>query len=140
MAAVIRARAADLASCAALYMRVGAAHFTWKPADAFKAADFAAIAAQEEIWVIHENDRVAAFLSYYVPGHFVHLLFVEQASRGRGLGRALQRHARCHYGAPHTLKVGVQNQPARAFYGKLGYTEVEAGDSDGIAWLRLRSA
>lgn len=134
-----RAVAGDIAACAALYEKVGRRHFVWKPDTAFCAADFAPIAAEEEVWLVERNGALAAFLSYYVPAHFVHLLFIDETHRRQGIGTRLLAHVRDHYGAPHSLKVNEANAAARTFYTRLGYTVVERGETDGSAWIRLNS-
>lgn len=134
-----RAAAGDIAACAALYERVGRGHFIWKPDTTFRAADFAPIAAEEEVWLLERNGTLAAFLSYYVPAHFVHLLFIDEAHRRLRIGTRLLAHARDQYGVSHSLKVNEANTAARAFYARLGYTAVERGETDGSAWIRLNS-
>jgi GNAT superfamily N-acetyltransferase len=91
----------------------------------------------------------ALFFEYFspfpgVPGMFVELLYVEEAWRGQGVGRALLGHvARIAVARGcGRLEWGVHNQntPAIGFYGRLGATFVDDTvacrlEGDALRWL-----
>lgn len=80
------------------------------------------------------------------PGLYVQDLYITPAARGRGLGRQLlhdaSQRAATAWGATHlTLTVHARNQPATAFYRRLGFVlrDNEVPTSlDGLDFAQLR--
>jgi len=56
--------------------------------------------------------------------------------RGRGVGKALLDHVIAEVGGRLSLKCQAANTGAQAFYAREGFACVEAGEDDGVAWLR----
>jgi len=73
------------------------------------------------------------------PERFIHHLYVDPAFHGRGIGRALLRHAVRLAGGRATLKCQTRNVEALAFYRAAGFTYVEDGVFAGEPWIRLAS-
>lgn len=130
-----RARGDELAACADLYVRVLCETFTWLPPERHKAADFLRAAAEEEIFVAVEADRILGLAALYRPQNFLHSLYV--TDRGRGIGKALLDHVTEAAGGRLALKCQTANQRAQAFYLREGFRCVEAGQDGEVAWLRF---
>lgn len=71
-----------------------------------------------ETWVAVEDGRVIGFIA--LIEHVVGGLFVDRASRGRGVGTALIEFAKARKG-PLEVDVFTQNERARRFYEKCGF-------------------
>ncbi|MBE0658426.1 MAG: acetyltransferase [Bryobacteraceae bacterium] len=81
------------------------------------------------LWVaIDDNHQPVAFLG--ATGNQLDALFTHPSSFGRGIGRALIRHA-FPPGVEITLEVNEANTQARAFYAKLGLREIGRSELDG---------
>ena len=139
------ARAADpdsLRAAALLYERVGRAAFAWRPQGYYKADDFIVFARDEEVYLALLDGAIVGLATLYRPDSFLHLLFVDVASRGRGIGSALLTHVREHAGAPLTLKVDTPNAAAIAFYQRMGGLALDgpndSGVDEGVPWRRYR--
>lgn len=131
---------AELDQCAALFERVGQAHFHWQPRHLYTRTVFLECAREEHVWVADVSGSIAGLLTYYEPEHFIHFLMIDAPMRGQGIARALLAATRNHYGRRHDLKVNMRNQDARAFYDRLGYIVTGAGhDIDTGDWFRLSS-
>jgi GNAT superfamily N-acetyltransferase len=113
---VRRARPDELAACAALYVTVLRETFTWLPPERHKEGDFFAAAL-------------------YRPQVFLHSLYVTE--RGGGVGKALLDHVSKAAGGVLQLKCQTANLRAQAFYLREGFRCTEAGEDDGIAWMRF---
>jgi len=128
----------EIATCAALYERVTAVAFPWRPAGYHSAAEFLGFVAQEEVWLAEQDSAVLGLLSFYRPGNFIHALYVDPGAHGRGIGRALVETAAATATEPVVLKVPEPAAGARAFYARLGFLEADRGVEDGIGWRLLR--
>lgn len=140
MAFTVR-RAADgdeIAACAALYERMTAAAFPWRPTGYHSAAEFLGFAAHEEVWIAEQAGAVLALLSFYRPGDFIHALYVDWPAQGHGIGRALVETVAATAAGPVALKVSEPSAGARTFYARLGFAEAGRGVEDGIGWRLLR--
>jgi ribosomal protein S18 acetylase RimI-like enzyme len=136
--AIRRARTDEIATCAALYERVGSATFVWRPKNWFKAADFMRFAKEEAVYVAESNGQILGIMSVYRPESFVHCLYVDMPAQGLGVGTALLAHAAKETKGPLALKVDEPNQRALAFYKHLGFVERDSGDDHGTRWVLLR--
>lgn len=130
-----RADPGDLPDCAALYVRVLSDTFTWIPADRHREADFLQAAREETVYVALDAGRIVGLASVYPPQSFLHSLYVTE--RGQGIGKALLDHVIAEMGGVLQLKCQAANARAQAFYRREGFRQVEAGQDDGIAWLRF---
>ena len=129
-----RARADELAACAGLYVRVLRETFTWVAPEKHRSEDFLAAARDEEIYVAVEDGRILGLAALYRPQIFLHSLYVEE--RGRGVGKALLDHVLSETGGSLVLKCQAANLGAQAFYDREGFIVIEAGEDDGVKWLR----
>ena len=111
---VRRARAAELARCARLYVRVLSDTFTWIPPERHREEDFLVAAREEEVYVAVEGGRILGLAAFYRPQNFLHSLYV--AERGRGIGKALLDHVIATAGGALSLKCQAANASAQAFY------------------------
>ena len=131
---VRRARADELAACATLYVRVLRDTFTWVPPERHRTEDFLTAARDEEVFVAVEDGRIVGLAALYRPQAFLHSLYVEQ--RGRGVGKALLDHVLAETDGRLALKCQAANLGAQAFYDREGFVCIEAGEDDGVKWLR----
>ena len=131
---VRRARVDELAACAGLYVRVLRETFTWVAPERHRTEDFLAAARDEEVFVAVEAGRIVGLASLYRPQAFLHSLYVEP--RGRGIGKMLLDHVLAETGAGLSLKCQAANLGAQAFYDREGFVCIEAGEDDGVKWLR----
>lgn len=129
-----RARVDELASCAGLYVRVLRETFTWVAPEKHRSEDFLAAAGDEEIYVAVQDGRILGLAALYRPQVFLHSLYVEE--RGRGIGKALLDHVLAETGGSLVLKCQAANLGAQAFYDREGFIVIEAGEDDGVKWLR----
>lgn len=133
-----RARADELAACASLYVRVLADTFTWVPPERHRREDFLAAARDEDVYVAIEDGRIVGLAAIYRPQVFLHSLYV--TDRGRGVGKALLDHVLRETGGVLALKCQAANLRAQAFYEREGFACIEAGEDDGVKWLRYARA
>lgn len=131
---VRRARVEELAACAGLYVRVLRETFTWVAPERHRTEDFLAAARDEEVYVAVEEGRIVGLAALYRPQAFLHSLYVEE--RGRGIGKALLDHMLAETGGALSLKCQAANLGAQAFYDREGFICIEAGEDDGVRWLR----
>lgn len=78
--------------------------------------------ARDEAGVIH------GFLG--VDENRIEMLFVDDASRGKGVGKLLLNYAIAHFGA-NEVDVNEQNPQGVAFYQHMGFVEVGRSERDG---------
>ena len=81
------------------------------------------------------NGRIVGLASVYAPQTFLHSLYVTE--RGLGIGKTLLDHVIAEMGGALQLKCQAANARAQAFYRREGFRQVEAGQDDGVAWLRF---
>ena len=80
-----------------------------------------------EVWLAEGEGCPVGFLG--CDGAHVEMLFVEPEYFGRGVGKALLRHARNLHGALN-LEVNAQNARALAFYQRQGFAVTGRSDLD----------
>lgn len=123
--------AADLPAIARVYYAARIATMTWLDPSRFNVSDFASHAAGEDVLVARSpNGEVVGFISVWSPDDFIHMLYVDPTSQGRGAGTALL-HALP--GWPHRryrLKCLVHNVRAKAFYERHGFAVTGWGESE----------
>lgn len=131
---VRRARPEELGACADLYVRVLRETFTWVDPARHRREDFLAAAREEEIYVALDQGGIVGVAAVYAPQNFLHSLYVED--RGRGVGRLLLAHIRERLDGPLSLKCQAANLRAQAFYEREGFVATDAGEDNGVAWIR----
>lgn len=110
--------------------------FPWMPPESFRRGDLTKATADELIWIGESENRIAGFISIWVPGSFIHNLFVHPDSQGCGVGTALIDQAAELVPMPLTLKCKVRNRRACRFYEHRGWQPVrKEKDRDGSYWL-----
>ena len=77
---------------------------------------------------VDESNEVVGFLAQDVGE--IHMLFVDSAAQGRGVGSALLEDVASHFDELR-LDVNEQNAVARAFYAAKGFQAVGRSDIDG---------
>jgi GNAT superfamily N-acetyltransferase len=106
--------------------------FHWLADKHYALSDFDAATVGEDIWVAEADGEISGFASVWAADSFIHNLFVDPALAGRGVGRALLATLAGCYPLPLTLRCLVRNEPALAFYRRLGWrTDGRGTGSDG---------
>ena len=127
-------RPADRSRCAQIYVAARRVAFSWVPVEQFTTDDFIRDTADEEIAVAEfrsdGSGMVVGFVSVFLPGRFIHHLYVDPDRRRMGIGRRLVRHAVGIRPGPWRLKCVVANAPAMAFYKSEGWVEEGRGSDD----------
>ena len=128
-------RPSDRGRCAKIYVAARRVAFDWVPPDRFTPDDFARDTVDEEIAVAElpsaaGERRLLGFVSVFLPGRFVHHLYLDPDCRRRGVGRLLIRHALGLRAGPWRLKCVEANTPAMAFYRAEGWVEEGRGSDE----------
>ncbi len=124
----------DSAALAHLFLDVRRATFTWRDPSTLALEDFETQTVAETI-TIAENEcgDLLGFVSVWEPESFIHHLFVATSAQGMSVGRRLLASLLPWLPLPHRLKCAEPNAGALAFYRKLGWVEIERGESsDGV--------
>lgn len=134
---------ADRARCAEIYVAARRVAFHWVPPAQFSPDDFVRDTVDEEIHVaerriLNGTAEVIGFVSVFLPGRFVHHLYVDPDRRRSGVGRLLIRQAVGLRPGPWRLKCVAANAPALAFYRSEGWVEEGRGADDLGPHLALR--
>lgn len=136
-------RPADRARCAEIYVTARRVAFSWVPPEQFSPDDLVRDTVDEEIHVAEQRTvngtaEVIGFVSVFLPGRFVHHLYVDPVRRRAGIGRLLIRHATGLRPGPWRLKCVEANTAALAFYRSEGWVEEGRGADDLGPHLALR--
>jgi GNAT superfamily N-acetyltransferase len=81
----------------------------------------------EEILVARLNGAPVGFVAIWVPENFIHHLYVQKDSQGKGIGSALIVAVRARWSGALTLKCIEKNVEAVKFYKKNGWKVVSRG-------------
>jgi ribosomal protein S18 acetylase RimI-like enzyme len=89
------------------------------------------VATKRQTIVAVDASRVRGFVTM-TPDHMVTALYVEQASRGQGIGGLLLERAKRELSPEVSLYVFQNNVGAQKFYAKHGFVEINrtSGDND----------
>ncbi len=131
---VRRARPEELGACADLYVRVLRETFTWVEPTRHRREDFLRAAREEEVYMALDQGRLVGVAAVYAPQNFLHSLYV--TDRGRGIGRLMLDHIAERLDGPMALKCQAANRKAQAFYEREGFLATDAGEDNGVAWIR----
>ena len=130
---------ADIELCVRIFDRAWHAGHPYAPR-AIDRSVFERETQDETILVTEMPEHgVVAFGSVYLPGNFIHHLYVEPSAHGRGIGKALLARLVEKAGGAVTLKCQTKNPAAMAFYARLGWRPGEPGASDFGPWVRMHS-
>jgi len=102
--------------------------FPWVSRAEFSLEDFDADIEGENLFVATVNTLPVGFISLYEPDNFIHHLYVDPDSTGRGVGSALLNASIQRLGYPIRLKCLVENQRAVQFYQQRGWQVKGEGD------------
>lgn len=111
-----RAGKEDFPRLREIYFQARRERFFWLDPRDIKPEDFDSAVFGEDIYGAWIGGELAGFLTVWAPDRFLHLLFVDQRFRGRGVGGELVRTAARNYGLPLTLKCVKANRQAVEFY------------------------
>ncbi|MBB5189462.1 GNAT superfamily N-acetyltransferase [Silvimonas terrae] len=121
---------ADTDALARIYLGSRQQTFIWQdPAD-FQLSDFATHTAGERIWLAQDaQGHIGGFVSIWEPDHFIHMLYVQSAFHGQGIGTALLTRLPQWARRSWQLKCLVRNERARRFYAAHGFVVTGQGQS-----------
>ncbi len=136
-------RRADRPRCAEIYVAARRVAFPWVPADRFTADDFVRDTADEQITVAEGCSAAGGLVvlgvaSGYLPGRFIHHLYVDPDCRRRGIGAALIGQVVGAGPGPWRLKCVEANTAAMAFYRARGWVEEGRGSDRFGPYVALR--
>lgn len=120
-------------SVASLWHRAGRAAYPYLPSwQAFEPAEarqvFREVIARNcDVWVAEAGGRIVAYAA--LRGAYLDRLYVDPLEQRRGLGTRLLEHAKSLQPEGLSLHTHQQNEGARAFYERHGFTVVRLGTS-----------
>jgi len=120
----------DRDTLADVYLTCRRRTFTWVDPSQYQRADFLEDTDGERVLVCEWAGQIVGFSGVWVPGSFLHHLFVLEAHHGHGAGLGLLRAAMRDVPGSLRLKCVAQNARAVRFYTKLGGV-IEATHPDG---------
>ena len=131
----------DEARCAEIMTQAMRLAFPWVQIAEMDVFAFREVTADEHVLVAEDGGRVLGLAGIYQPGAFLHHLYVDPASHGRGIGRALLAEAVRPAGPCLSLKCQVRNDGARRFYRACGWVEEQpSGERNELGeWLWIRA-
>ncbi|ALP42720.1 GNAT family N-acetyltransferase [Aeromonas schubertii] len=133
------AERADEEALARLFLRERRNTFHWVAGHHFCLEEWAEQSAGERVWLAERGERIVGLVSLWPADRFIHHLYVEEESRGQGVGRALLERALALGSGPASLKVSESNWAAIGFYHRLGWQDdMERGECPVTGpWRRL---
>lgn len=127
----------DIAALRALFLSVRQETFHWMDVSKFNSSDFDKETTNEHILVIHFNNTVAGFISFWQQDNFIHHLYIAGEFQKKGLGTILLQALLGKTTSPVTLKCLEKNKHAIAFYEKNGFTKKATGIADDEPYVLL---
>jgi ribosomal protein S18 acetylase RimI-like enzyme len=124
---IIEFSESDRDSLRELFLKVRRSTFIWKDFSDFDLLDFDRQTREEYIMTAFYDDKIAGFISIWLPNNFIHHLFIDEAFQKLGIGKELLRAAINKTGFPIRLKCLGKNKEAIAFYKKTGFIEKGRG-------------
>ncbi|MCE7059617.1 GNAT family N-acetyltransferase [Dyadobacter sp. CY343] len=115
---------------ARLYENSYRATFTWFNEEQLGRISFDSDTEGEFILVAKSGEEIVGFASLWVPGHFIHHLYVDAARQHQGIGKALLHKSLQKLSGKATLKCLVKNRPAVDFYLRNEGFRSQVGDSE----------
>lgn len=124
----------DLPAVAELHLRARAAAYPLMPALVHSAVSVRAWVSgwdltRREVWLAEQGDRLVGYAA--LTDVWLDDLYVDPAATGRGIGSMLLELAQARRPEGLGLWVFASNRPARRFYARHGFTEVEHTDGSG---------
>jgi ribosomal protein S18 acetylase RimI-like enzyme len=129
----------DLPALRTLFLQERQRTFHWLAVDTFMESDFDPETEGEEVLVAHLDNIVVGFISLWLPGNFIHHLYVGIAHQQSGIGSGLLQAAIHLLKAPVTLKCLVLNEQAIRFYYNHGFVVKGTGQSAQGDYILLSS-
>jgi hypothetical protein len=81
---IIEFRESDRDALRELFLKVRKSTFVWKDQSAFDLLDFDVQTREEYILTAFYDEKIAGFISIWVPDNFVHHLFIDQGFQKLG--------------------------------------------------------
>lgn len=126
----------DYPACAAIFEAAWIDAFPESPRK-IGVAELTMETRDELVIVAACGDQLLGFASVYLPGSFLHHLYVDPARHRQGAGSALLLEAMRRAPAKLSLKCQHSNRRARSFYAARRFVEGETGDSEYGPWIIL---
>ncbi len=117
----------DLPALRELYLEVRQATFTWFDTSHYQLSSFDTDTNGEYILVAYVEDKLAGFISAYLPDNFIHHLYIDNAYQNQGIGTILLKAMLEKLGQPVRLKCLKENKAGIAFYERNGFVQKEMG-------------
>ena len=111
--------------------------FNWVDPLSFYPDDFDKHTEGEKILVAESQNKIAGFVSVWMPDNFIHHLYLHPEYTNRGIGKMLLAAAIEIANKPLTLKCLINNRYALKFYKKQGWRHLSDGISEDGAYYLL---
>lgn len=125
--AITELKTIDLPALRELYLKVRQATFTWFDTSHYQLSTFDTDTSGEYILVAYIEDKVAGFISAYLPDNFIHHLYIDNVFQNQGIGAILLKTMLEKLGQPVRLKCLQENKAGIAFYEQNGFVQKEMG-------------
>lgn len=120
-----------------LFLQIRQQTFHWMDTSKFNISDFDKETDDEHIFVIHFNNTVAGFISFWQRDNFIHHLYIASEFQQKGLGTMLLQTLLEKTTSPVTLKCLKKNKRALIFYEKNGFTKKGTGIANNETYVLL---
>ncbi len=130
-------RPEDTRRLAHIYLESRIHAFDWLDPNRFSYSDFERDTEGEALLIAERGNRIIGFSSSWVAENFIHHLYLDPASLGRGIGSLLLDATVKMLGRPVRLKAQVKNPNAMWFYRKHGWMEFDRGATDWGEYIEL---
>ena len=133
---VLEAKESNYEELREIFFTVRRNTFHWIEPETLKLSDFDESTKDELILVASIGNKIAGFISIWVPDKFIHNLFILEDFQGKGIGTVLVNEAIKMVGLPLTLKCVKSNINALNYY-KSHSWKIERGEmgSEGLYYL-----
>ena len=133
---VLEAKESNYEELREIFFTVRRNTFHWIEPETLKLSDFDESTKDELILVAAIGNKIAGFISIWVPDKFIHNLFILEDFQGKGIGTALVNEAIKRVGLPLTLKCVKSNINALNYYKSHNWKiEKEEMGSEGLYYL-----
>lgn len=120
-----------------IFLEVRQKTFHWLDTQNYKLTDFDHQTQGEFVLLAVLNDKVAGFISLWLPGNFIHHFYIDEEYQQHNIGTKLLEEAVKIMNVPITLKCLEKNDKAIRFYKKRGFVAIGTGISEHGEYISL---
>jgi ribosomal protein S18 acetylase RimI-like enzyme len=113
----------------------------WLPVGAKYDSNFSKSIEGEQIYVCDDQDgKIIGFISVWKEDYFIHHLYVDSESQGKGVGTKLVKSLRRWLQLPWSLKCVLENTKAMGFYLSHGFVSISEHKNENPPYALLRKS